>query len=126
MEIPEDYTYFENTDLTTITEFHSENKTDFGFTKKNPLPQIISCKLFPEFKQINISLLSSFSKDNKELIRLVEQKAKSIGYTYLSVLLISNNNTIMNWYTSLGFVIISEKYFPAGNMIAYSMQKVIH
>jgi N-acetylglutamate synthase-like GNAT family acetyltransferase len=121
----------------------TQNATyDFGFIRKTPIAQIgqskkrkktqyvasvVLCKVFPEFKQVDITLLCSRPnvRDGKRLMKMVEQKASSTGYEYLSVLSIGDER-VMNFYKTIGFKLISEHLFPTGEIKAYSMRKTIN
>ena len=118
------------------------NKTkeyDFGFIHKTPMAQIgktrtkknsdrvssfVFCKMFPDFGEIDVTLLCSRPtiRDGKLLMKWVKEKAVSLGYRYLSLLSIGDDK-VMKWYQSIGFVLISEKLYPDGVLKAYSMKK---
>lgn len=112
---------------------------DFGFIHKLPIANIgqrrnnkpndfvysfILCNLYPQFDEIDITLVCSRhnSKDGKKLIELVCSKGRELNYKHLSLLSICETK-LVNWYKSQDFVLVSEKYFPNGDLKAYSMRK---
>lgn len=156
-ELSNEYEYFEKSSFSTINEklikeqgidicrsvisanyISSQTTTyDFGFIRKTPIAQIgqskkqvasvVLCKVFPEFKQVDITLLCSKPniRDGKRLMKMVEQKASATGYEYLSVLSIGDER-VMNFYKTIGFKLISEHLFPTGEIKAYSMKKSVN
>ena len=113
----------------------------FGFLHKVPIAQIgqkshrsptynissfVLCKLHPEIEHVDISLICSRpnAKDGKKLIELATQKSIELDYKYLSLLSIGEPK-LVNWYKSQGFIVVSEKMYPNGELKAYSMIKQI-
>jgi hypothetical protein len=84
----------------------------------------ILCNLFPEFEQVEISLVCSRenAKHGKILMDLVYEKAKELKYKYLFLLSLSEEK-IINWYKRQGFKILSEKFHENGEIKAYAMMK---
>jgi hypothetical protein len=111
---------------------HKMNVAQIGQTKSRKqkstirISSFILCKMYPDFEEIDISLVCSRpnSKDGKMLIELVTQKAIDMKFKYLSLLSIGELK-LVNWYKSQGFEIISEKAFPNGELKAYCMKKRI-
>jgi hypothetical protein len=114
---------------------------DFGFIHKLPIAIIgqrkknkpndfvysfILCKLYPQFDEIDITLVCSRpnSKDGKKLIELVCEKGRELNYKRLSLLSIGETK-LVNWYKSQDFILVSEKHFPNGELKAYSMRKIL-
>jgi hypothetical protein len=114
---------------------------DFGFIHKNYIAQIgqkkinktpeylysfILCNLYPDFEEIDITLICSRpnTKDGKQLLELVFQKGRELKYKYLSLLSIGEIK-LVNWYKTQGFVVISEKPLPNGEIKAYYMRKLL-
>jgi len=114
---------------------------DFGFIHKLPIANIgqrrnnkpndfvysfILCNLYPQFDEIDITLVCSRhnSKDGKKLIELVCEKGRELNYKRLSLLSIGETK-LVNWYKSQDFILVSEKYFPNGELKAYSMRKIL-
>lgn len=113
---------------------------DFGFIRKMRESQIgkmqtkkkeimnsfILCKIIPDpfIKEIDITLVCSRnnSKDGKELIKLLEMKAKTIKCQRISLIAIGNTR-LLNWYISQDFILITEKPIIDSNQKAYSMRK---
>jgi N-acetylglutamate synthase-like GNAT family acetyltransferase len=114
---------------------------DFGFVRSSVKAQIgrvrtrqtehhtysfILCKLIPAFHVISITLVCSRtnSKDGKQLMELVEQKAKQLNYKQLSLIAIGNSR-LLHWYESQGYVTIDDKPIMDSKSKAYSMMKNI-
>ena len=114
---------------------------DFGFVRSSVKAQIgrvrtrqtehhaysfILCKLIPAFHVISITLVCSRtnSKDGKQLMELVEQKAKQLNYKQLSLIAIGNSR-LLHWYESQGYVTIDDKPILDSKSKAYSMMKNI-
>ena len=100
------------------------NDYDFGFMSTEREPSFMLCKLHPNFEEMNICLVCSRSnsKDGEELIGMASQKAMEMKVKYLSLLFLGDAKFV-DWYTALGFVVISEKPCPNGELKAYSMMK---
>jgi hypothetical protein len=97
---------------------------DFGFMSAEGEPSFILCKLHRDFEEMNICLVCSRpnSKDGEELLGMASQKATEMNVKYLSLLFIGDAKFVA-WYTTLGFVVVSAKEYPNGELKAYSMKK---
>jgi hypothetical protein len=107
---------------------------DYGFICKKhesqSTPQyvydFILCKMFPIFDEVSISLVCSRTntKFGKTLVSLACEKAKAMGYTQVSLLIIGDTK-LLNWYKSQDFIRIGRKPLPNSKLQAYSMKKML-
>lgn len=116
---------------------------DFGFIRKSIKANVgqmqtrknkqhvysfVLCKLLPNqhLNKIDITLVCSRtnSKDGKQLLELVEKYAISINYNCLSLIAIGDKR-LLNWYTSQGYLLETDKDIMDTNLKAYSMVKYI-
>lgn len=116
---------------------------DFGFIRASPKAQMrqrktrqtahhmysfVLCKLIenPLFKNVDVTLVCSrpTSKDGKELLALVEQKAQELGYQCLSLIAVGNSR-LVRWYQSQGYILETDKPILDSESSAYYMRKII-
>lgn len=116
---------------------------EFGFIRISPRASIgkrqtrqtpqhmygfVLCKSIanPFLKTIDVTLVCSRknSKDGKQLLELVEKRAKENGYQCLSLIAVGNTR-LMKWYVSQGYFVETEKPIMDSEFTAYSMKKYI-
>jgi hypothetical protein len=116
---------------------------DFGFIRASAKAQMgqrktrktthqmysfVLCKLLPNalFKNVDIVLVCSrpTSKDGKQLLELVETKAKDMRYQCLTLIAVGNTR-LLHWYESQGFVMETSKPIIDSDSYAYYMRKII-
>ena len=116
---------------------------DFGFIRKLTQAQIgkiqekkineiihsfVICKQLvnPLFKKIDIRLVCSRinSKNGKQLLELVENKAKEMKYQCLSLIAVGDKK-LLNWYLSQGFTVETDKPIIDSKFKAYYMIKFL-
>lgn len=110
----------------------TSNKASIGQMRtrqnKKQVNSFVLCRLLPSplFKNIDVVLVCSRtnSKDGKQLLELVESHAKKISYQSLSLIAIGNKS-LLNWYTSQGYILETEKPILNSDSNAYSMRKYI-
>lgn len=111
MELPTGYEYIET------------KNNHFMIRKEGEPREIVLCKIFPKFKEIDVRLLCS-RKNMNVLLHLVEKKALSLDYMRVSVICIGDEN-LLNLYKTFGFNLISEKPIIMGQLSIYTMKKNI-
>lgn len=117
---------------------------DFGFartltkasigqrrTRQNEkhLYSFVLCKKIDDdlIKELDITLVCSRknAKDGKELMELVEKRAKELHVDRLSLIAIGDTR-LLRWYESIGYICVTEKPYPNSRAKAYSMRKRIY
>lgn len=95
-------------------------------TPERNLNGFVLCKKIENdfFTEVDVTLVCSRknAKDGKELIHLVEEKAKEMGCHRL-ILFAIGNARLLRWYESLGFVVQSYKTDPDNGNKSYMMIK---
>jgi hypothetical protein len=99
---------------------------DFGFVRMSPRANIgqkrrtrqteqyvysfVLCKLIPAFKEIDVTLVCArpLTVDGKELLDNVTQRAREMGYEWLSLIALGNAR-LVRWYQSQGFITVGDK-----------------
>jgi hypothetical protein len=113
--------YVETTEL--IQQVAANHDIGFSITDHIHLPNVVLCTFHPEFEELSFRIRCS--NDCAELITIVRQKAKEMNCKYISTLCVGDDIAVQ-WYTTRGFVIVSEKPFHDSNKKTYSMiMKVI-
>ena len=119
-------------------EYIKERLKDFNFgfivklskgKEKEKLHSFVLCKHIYNslLKNIEIILVCSRhnSKDFKQLLELIENKAKNINYECLSLNPVISNSRKLNWYISQGFILETYKSIPKTNLKSYYIRKIL-
>lgn len=108
-----------------MEEIETNNKYEFGFRFTNLIePCYIFCKKIEDdlIKELIIEMVCSNKKYAKQLLELVEKRAKELHIDSLSLIAIVDTR-LLRWYESIRYICVTEKPYPNSRAKAYSMSK---
>ena len=118
----------------------SINEADFGFARLGPVAQIGQKRKRPDTMHVHSFILGKTlehpkgalhielvcsrpnSRDGGVLMTLMEDYAKSTGYSYIYLYSIGEER-LMRWYARQGFRVETTVHLPAGPIKAFHMVK---